>query len=70
MFKVIPAILSSNPQEVEALLKRAEDVVDRVQVDIIDGQFVQSKTIDPSVLENFDSCLLLQFQLMSKEPIV
>jgi len=69
MFKVIPAILSSNPQEVEALLKRAEEVVDRVQVDIIDGQFAQSKTIDPSVLENFDTGLLLDFHLMTKEPI-
>ena len=68
MFKVIPAILSSNPQEVEALLKRAEDVVDRVQVDIIDGRFAQNKTIDPSVLENFDTDLMLDFHLMTKEP--
>lgn len=69
MVKVIPAILSSNPLEVEALLRRAEEIVDRVQIDIIDGQFAQNKTIDPSVLDNFDTDLLLDFHLMTKEPI-
>ncbi len=69
MVKIIPAILSNSPSEVEELLRQADGVVDRVQIDIIDGQFVQNKTIDPAVLENFDTDLLLDFHLMTKEPV-
>lgn len=69
MIKVIPAILSSSPQEVKELLNQAEGIVDRVQIDIIDAQFAQNRTIDPSVLENFDTEVLLDFHLMAKEPV-
>ncbi len=68
MVKIIPAILTSDVGELLELLKRCEDVADRVQVDIIDGVFAENKTIDPSVLANLDLNLSLEFHLMVKEP--
>jgi len=69
MLKIIPAILTSDIREVEEKLRRLEGQVDRVQIDIIDGVFVDNKTIDPSALENIETDLNLDFHLMTKEPI-
>ncbi|OGM11991.1 hypothetical protein A2Z22_04900 [Candidatus Woesebacteria bacterium RBG_16_34_12] len=72
MIEIIPAILTSDPQELKDLLIRCEDAsVGRVQIDIVDGVFAKNKTIDPSVILNLnlDLNLSLDFHLMVKEPI-
>lgn len=69
MVQVIPAILTSDIGEVEMKLAQSEGSVERVQIDIIDGQFVNNKTIDPSALENIETDIKLDFHLMTKEPI-
>lgn len=68
MVEIIPAILTNDIREIEEKLRRAEGVVRRVQIDIIDGQFAANRTIDPSFLENIDTDLNLDFHLMTKEP--
>jgi len=68
MLEVIPTILTSDPQEFKQLINQAEEVVDRVQVDVIDGQFADNRTVDPSVLETIETNLKLDFHLMTKEP--
>lgn len=67
--EIIPAILTDNPQEVRELLYKADGVVKRVHIDIIDGVFADNKTIDPAVLNNIDHSLLLDFHLMVNEPV-
>ena len=69
MVEIIPAILTSSPDEVQELLARVEQVADRVQIDIIDGVFAKNKTIDPSALEKTETDLYLDFHLMTKEPV-
>ena len=69
MVEIIPAILTTDIREVGEKLTRAEGIVGRVQIDIIDGVFVQNKTIEPSALEVVDTDLSLDFHLMTKEPI-
>ena len=69
MIEIIPSILTNNPQELKEMIHQAEDVVERVQIDIVDGQFANNKTIDPSVLETIDTPLKIDFHLMTKEPI-
>jgi ribulose-phosphate 3-epimerase len=69
MVQIIPAILTNDIREIEEKLKRAEGIVERVQIDIIDGQFVENRTIDPSALEKIETDLDLDFHLMTKEPI-
>lgn len=69
VLKVIPSILSNSPEEAKELLVKAEGVVDRVQIDIVDGVFANNKTIDPSALEDVETSLNLDFHLMVKEPV-
>jgi ribulose-phosphate 3-epimerase len=69
MVEVIPSILTNDRVELEEMLSKAEGAVSRVQIDIIDGQFAANRTIDPSVLSEVDTSLLLDFHLMTKEPI-
>lgn len=69
MIKIIPAILTNDLRELKDLLKRCEGVVDRVQIDIIDGVFADNKTIEPSALVGIDTNLKIDFHLMVKEPV-
>lgn len=45
MIKIIPAILATTSEEFEKLLRMVEPYVDRVHLDIGDGDFVSTKTI-------------------------
>jgi ribulose-phosphate 3-epimerase len=67
--KVVPAILTSDINELKSTLQRCEGIVDRVQIDIIDGVFADNKTIDPASLESIETELFLDFHLMVKEPV-
>jgi ribulose-phosphate 3-epimerase len=67
--EIIPAILTDNPSELRDLMGKAEGVVKRIHIDIIDGVFVSNKTVDPSAFNNFDTTMLLDFHLMVNKPV-
>lgn len=67
--EIIPAILTSSPQEAKSLLQKADGVTKRIHIDIIDGVFADNKTIEPSVFDNIDHGLLIDFHLMVNEPV-
>lgn len=69
MVEIIPAILTNDIREIEEKLSRAEGIVKRIQIDIVDGQFAANRTIDPSFLENIETDLNLDFHLMTKDPL-
>lgn len=69
MINIIPSILTDDPDEAKEMLARCEGVVDRVQIDVIDGVFADNKTIDPLVLVDIETDLRLDFHLMVKEPV-
>jgi len=69
MVEIIPAILTNDIREIEEKLSRAEGIVKRIQIDIVDGQFAANRTIDPSSLENIETDLNLDFHLMTKDPL-
>ncbi len=69
MLEIIPSILTNDPAELRDMVAKAEGVVERVSIDIIDGKFVDNKTIDPGILADVDTTLKLDFQLMVVEPI-
>lgn len=69
MAKLIPGILTNDSEQLSELLKKAAKVGDRVQIDIIDGQYVDNKTIDPSLLTTSDTSLKIDFHLMVEEPV-
>lgn len=45
MIKIIPSILATTKEDFEKLLRKVEPYVDRVHLDIGDGDFVSTKTI-------------------------
>lgn len=69
MVEIIPSILTADITEVREKIIRAEELVKNIQIDIIDGQFVANKTIDPSAMESVETNLNLDFHLMTKDPI-
>lgn len=69
MINIIPSIPTDDLNELYSLITQAEGVVDRFSVDIVDGKFADNKTVDPSVLENFETSLRLDYQLMVIEPV-
>jgi ribulose-phosphate 3-epimerase len=66
--EIIPSILTNDLREVEEKIVRLEGIVQRVQIDVIDGQFAANKTFDPALLGNLETDLNLDFHLMTKEP--
>jgi ribulose-phosphate 3-epimerase len=69
VIQIIPAILTNNPQELKEKIALVEGLVKRVQIDIIDGVFANNKTIDLGAVGNLETSLLLDVQLMVKEPV-
>lgn len=76
MVEIIPAILTDNITDLEQKLKLIDDAVEvnqanirKVQIDVIDGQFADNKTVDPALLSGVDTNLNLDFHLMVKEPV-
>jgi ribulose-phosphate 3-epimerase len=43
--RIVPAILTDDPLELEKLVRQAESFTDYAQIDIMDGQFVPSKSV-------------------------
>ncbi|OGN10358.1 MAG: hypothetical protein A3J46_01750 [Candidatus Yanofskybacteria bacterium RIFCSPHIGHO2_02_FULL_41_11] len=67
--EIVPAIIAYSKEELEDKLKAVQNYVDRVHIDIMDGIFVQNKTIDGiEELKNIDTKLDLDVHLMVKNP--
>ncbi len=76
MVEIIPAILTDNITGLTEKLKiidneiLANDApVKRVQIDVIDGQFVNNKTVDPVNMLGIETLLSLDFHLMVHQPV-
>jgi len=68
MKKIVPAILTNDPKELEKMIRAAEGFCDIVQVDIMDGKFVPSKSISSEDLKKIKTKLYLEVHLMVLEP--
>jgi ribulose-phosphate 3-epimerase len=67
---VIPAVLTDNIASFNKMLKQACGYTDYVQVDIMDGQFVPSKSITWEQIREVPSGLSWEAHLMVKNPEV
>lgn len=66
---IIPAILTNDINEFTSLLEKAEKAVDRVQIDVVDGEFANNTTVSPEILNNIATNLSFDFHLMVKDPV-
>lgn len=76
MIDIIPAILTDGAAELTAKVKIINDAsyldgvtVRKIQIDVIDGVFVNNRTIDPANMVGLETDLGLDFHLMVKEPV-
>ena len=67
--KIIPALLTDNPQDFKLMLAQAETFTDFVQIDFMDGSFVPSKSIGPEDLAEIKMGIGWEAHLMVKDPI-
>lgn len=69
MIQVIPTIIAKDFQELQEKIKKIEHYVEWVQLDIMDGQFVDNTTWNnPKELKNLETSLNLEAHLMIWEP--
>ena len=69
MIKIIPSILAKTPEEFEKMIRMVEPYVDRVHLDVADGDFVSTKTISGyEELKKIDTKLYFDVHLMVSRP--
>lgn len=68
MTEIVPAIIAKTKEEFEELLKKAEPYSEKIQVDIMDGNFVSNTTIVLSDIEQVTTDLRFQIHLMVNNP--
>jgi len=68
MVTIIPSILEKDVSSFEEQLKKVWGRVKRVQMDIIDGKFEETKTVMPEVLLSIDTIVEFEGHLMVDKP--
>jgi len=63
MIKIIPSILAKTSEEFEKMVRMVEPYVDRVHLDIGDGDFVPTKTIS-----GYEELIKIEIHLMVSRP--
>ncbi|HLD61822.1 MAG TPA: ribulose-phosphate 3-epimerase [Patescibacteria group bacterium] len=66
--EIVPAILSHNLADAQNKIKLVEPFVRRVQIDVMDGQFVDNKTLATDEYASIKTNLIREVQLMVREP--
>jgi len=65
---IVPAVLTPDPEELRQMLERARSFARRVQIDIMDGKFVPSKSIAAAQLREAGPSPDLEVHLMVLRP--
>ena len=69
MIEIIPTILVKDFEQVKERIRKVENYVNWVQMDIMDGQFVDNETWhNPADLKNFKTKAKLEAHLMIEKP--
>jgi len=68
--KIIPAILTGDPKDLELKIRQAESFIDIAQIDIMDGKFVPSQSITAADLAKVKTKLFLEAHLMVECPLL
>lgn len=69
MREVVPSVLTRDPEEFERKIRALEPLVDVIQVDIMDGEFVPNTSIGVDVVEKVAPKKPMEIHLMVKHPI-
>jgi ribulose-phosphate 3-epimerase len=67
--KIVPALLTDDFNSLEKMIEQAETFADFIQIDIMDGLFVPSKSITASEIANLTIKTNWEVHLMVKHPL-
>ena len=74
--QIIPSILTDNPKKLSDVISKLNNVIlpngfplERIQIDINDGTFLDVKTTAPETFANLNCAQKLDFHLMVSDPI-
>ncbi len=67
--EIVSSILTTDFNEAKEILHKCEGVLKRVSIDIIDGKFVDNKTVTPDLFSDIDTSFNLDYHLMVLEPV-
>ncbi|RKY40022.1 MAG: ribulose-phosphate 3-epimerase [Candidatus Omnitrophota bacterium] len=70
MTKIVPALLTDKKSELEKMLEICKNFTDYVQIDIMDGEFVPSKSISLQDLQSVNLPVEAELHLMVKDPFL
>ena len=66
--RIVPAVLTDNTKHLAQMLRQAECFANWVQIDIMDGLFVPSRSVSASDIANIETSLAWEAHLMVQEP--
>jgi ribulose-phosphate 3-epimerase len=66
--KIVPAILTNNREQFLRMLNLSKEFADYIQIDIMDGEFVPSKSVTAKDIEDVSTPLRSEVHLMVKNP--
>ena len=67
---IIPALLTSEKKELIGMVKSCANFTNYVQIDIMDGEFVSSKSVEAKDLEGWKSPVGCEAHLMVNDPLI
>lgn len=66
--KIIPAVLAERKDDFLSFMKQAEQFADYVQIDLMDGIFVPSRSVPASIINDLATSVDFELHLMVKHP--
>ncbi len=67
--KIVPSILAENREDFLLRIGQAESFTDYVQIDLMDGLFVPTKSFPPGEINALETTLSFELHLMYKDPV-
>jgi len=67
--KVVPAVLAEKFDDFVKRLRQAESFTDYVQVDLMDGVFVETRSFPPKKINSVETPLSFEVHLMAEDPL-
>lgn len=67
--EIIAGILTDSPQTLSETMQMSEELSCRVHIDIIDGVFIDNKTVNLDTVAIAESSAFLDIHLMTQEPV-
>jgi ribulose-phosphate 3-epimerase len=67
--KIVPSVLAENYEDFLLRIRQAESITDFVQIDLMDGVFVENKSFPPEKINGTNTSLSFEVHLMIQDPL-